>query len=64
MENCVSWLGLVLHSFLVEGVCLFKHPPVLQLLSPDHVEGGSPVTDSSTVNMGVQGNGVRVKTGL
>lgn len=64
IENCVSRLGLVLHSSLVDSICLFKHLPVLQLLRPGHVEGGRPVTHSFTVKMGVQGSGVWVKTCL
>lgn len=64
IENSLGWLGLVLHSFLVDGVCLFIHPSLFQVLRPGHVEGSGPVANSFTVNIGVQGTGVRVKTRL
>lgn len=64
IENRVSWLGLVLHCFLVHGLGLFIHPPLFKLLCPGHIEGSGPGADALTVDVSVKRHRVGIKTRL
>lgn len=42
LKDSVSWLSLVLHGSLVDGVSLLKQALLLKLLSPRHIDEPTP----------------------
>lgn len=64
MENGICRLGPVLHGFLVHGLGLLIHAPLLKVLGPGHVKGSGPGTDAAAKDATEQRDWVGIITGL
>lgn len=62
LKDSVSWLSLVLHGSLVDGVSLLKQALLLKLLSPRHIKDCSSGANTLTVYVTVQFDGLIIIT--